>query len=493
MTYEFRRPIYQDVVKSLSKTNASFLLGPRKCGKTVCLRQIEESHKNSEYINFKLLKTDESQDVFEKIRNSIRNNEPVIYLLDEITYASLPEKEICSIADVLTEVEHTNTKIVFTGSQSVALEAWERRAFCGTASVIKADFLNYAEWLQYKKIEEVSEQTYQRFLNEVSEFYGVHSLEEYLTGCLEETVISNAKTSNYIYGNDCHLVDVETLIDICYATLFTLHNHVNNQTFSKQDKLTENIAYYFRNACKDLENGELQQRIANSFIGSYNSFRTKDLDTLKQSFLFLKQCGLITITPVTDTIERVPNIYKDLKAEESRINYKEDLFRTYNVCIKYPMFYVRILQDILKEQMPEQLPKALLGSIVECHIRGLLPDANCIEYHDENDNEIDYVNIKEQFSVEMTVTNKTNRETHFEQLPREYGNVLLTKDISSDAKNIFQLPYYDFIHLCSCVTDKSLILTEVKKNIQKKQNFLLENPSNVSEEVNAWQCRGKSR
>lgn len=491
MTYEFLRPIYHDVVKALSVTNVSFLLGPRKCGKTVCLRQLEASQANSRYINFKLLKNDESLNVFEQIRNSIRNNEPIIYLLDEITYAALPEKEICSIADVLTEVEHTYTKIVFTGSQSVALEAWERRAFCGTASVIKADFLNYAEWLQYKKIEEVSEQTYQRFLNEVSEFYGVHSLEEYLTGCLEETIISNAKTSNYIYGNDCHLVDVETLIDICYATLFTLHNHVNNQTFSKQDKLTENIAYYFRNVCKGLKSGELEQRIASSFIGSYNSFKTKDLDTLKQSFLFLKQCGLITITPVADTLERIPDIYKDLKSEESKINYKEDLFRTYNVCIKYPMFYIRILQDILKEQMPELLPKPLLGSIVECHVRGLLPDTNCLEYHNENDYEIDYVNIKEQYSVEMTVTNKSNGETHFGCLPNDYRNILLTKDITNNEKDIFQLPYYDFIYLCSSSTDKTLLLAEIEKRFQNK--LLSEPHGNVSEEIISFHCKNKSR
>lgn len=64
------------------------------------------------------------------------------------------------------------------------------------------------------------------------------------------------------------------------------------------------------------------------------------------------------------------------------------------------MFNVAILRDILKEQMPDRLPNGLLGSIVECHVRGMLPERLSAEYHDDNDNEIDYVNtVRFQYFV----------------------------------------------------------------------------------------------
>ena len=127
--------------------------------------------------------------------------------MEEITYAYQPEKEINEVSIQLSEKPCKNTKIVFIGSQSVALEAWANRAFCGNASVIRADFLNYSEWLTYKGIKESSEATYSQFLYEIDEFYG------------------------YLLCNIIH--------------------------------------------------------IASSFIGKYNDFKSKDLDTLKQAFQFL--------------------------------------------------------------------------------------------------------------------------------------------------------------------------------------------------------------
>ena len=67
----------------------------------------------------------------------------------------------------------------------------------------------------------------------------------------------------------------------------------------------------------------------------------------------MHRIGLITITPVSDSIESIPNIRRDLSISDSRINYKDELFKSYNVCIKYPMFYMAILKEILKENLPE--------------------------------------------------------------------------------------------------------------------------------------------
>lgn len=97
--YPFKRDFYEDVVESIQKHRATFVLGPRKCGKTVCLKQIEGSFENSEYIDFKEIQDDmDSQDVFLKVRKSIENDEDKIYLLDEITHALNPEANICILA-----------------------------------------------------------------------------------------------------------------------------------------------------------------------------------------------------------------------------------------------------------------------------------------------------------------------------------------------------------------------------------------------------------
>jgi hypothetical protein len=188
--------------------------------------------------------------------------------------------------------------------------------------------------------------------------------------------------------------------------------------------------------------GEL---ISQSFIGRYNDFRTKDLETLKQSFLFLHRTGLITITPVSDNLENIPNIYKDLTSTDSKINYKDELFNSYNICIKYPMFYVGILKDILEENMPEQLPTALLGSIVECNVRGLLSERGALEFQDLQGHEVDYVNVIKNIAIEITVSNKRTRDTNFQYLPEGYKNIVLSRDVYDSKGNISIVPYYEFI------------------------------------------------
>ncbi len=426
--YPFKRDFYEDVVKSIQENGATFVLGPRRCGKTVCLTQVSDAYENKElsgssceYVDFKKLNTEQQgMEVLSRIQKSIEDDEDKIYLLDEITYAPLPEKYICKIAYLFTENAPHNTKVVFSGSQSLALDKWGHIAFCGSAGFIRTDFLSYKEWLRYKNIEKPSEENYERFLYETPEFYKIESMEEYLQACLDETVISNNRTSNIIYGNDCFLLDVEVLLDVCYATLFTLH------------KL------------------DLDKRISESFDSRYRSLQNTDLRTVEQAFLFLKNCGLITVTPVVKDLENIPDISLDFRliihGEKANLNFKDDLFNNFNMCIKYPAFYIAILKDILKEQMPDHLPKGVLGSIVECHARGMLPEELAAEYHDSNGNKISYTNVVYKTAVEITISNKPIKETHFDCLPDGYKCCLLTKDRMDTIGNIQLIPYYDFIN-----------------------------------------------
>lgn len=468
MHYDYKRKLYFEICDDLKAQNNVFLLGPRKCGKTVCLHQVKDTFNYAKYFDLKTLSATQITQLFMSIQESIENNEEILYLLDEITYAEFPEREINAIAMCFSEYNNSKTKIVYTGSQSVALEAWASRAFCGNAVLIYADFLQYDEWLEYKGIDTVSADTYSSFLYDVRDFYHLHSLREYLQGCLEETIISNMKTDNIVLGNDCSLLDVDTLLDVCYATLFSLHNHVNNSSkFFQKNKLITDIAYYFRNVCEKLDNTEIANRVENSFIGHYNSLQSRETAVLKQAFWFLYRIGLITITPISSDLENVPNILADLLNEDSRINYKKELFSTYNMCIKYPMFYVAILQEILAEDMPEKLPAPLLGSIVECHVRGLLTSSRAFEFKkiEQNDvqqaklHEIDYVDLIKSIALEISISNKRSNEYNFNLLPDYFTCIILTRDESKHYSNHIKVPYYKFIHDVSAFKDPIKVWT----------------------------------
>lgn len=468
--YPFKRDFYYDLVISATNNKATFLLGPRKCGKTVSLKQAEKHFANAEYIDFKTLPDTDKLDAIDHVCNSIREGEEKVYLLDEITYSYNPELEINKISEMFSETSNSSTHVVFTGSQSIAIESWAHRAFGGNAAFIRSDFLKYNEWLKYTHLDN-NEDSYEKFLLEVADFYNFTSLKDYLAGCIDETLVSNLKTTNAVWGNNVYLIkdDIDSLLDICYTSLFSLHNHITYQNLTRESQLTSKIRFYFREACKELGDSSIGERIANSFVGHYDSFRTKDLALLKQGFLFLYQCGIISITPVTDNLDSFTDILRDFKSEDSKINYKDELFAKYNICFRYPMFYVRILQDILGEHFPEKLPAALVGSIVECHVRGLLPDSGCIEYQNSEHKEIDYVDIRECIAIEFSISDKKSNEYNFGSLPDYYRCLSLTKTIKSEHKRMLKLPYFEFIKIAS----ESISLTQNSLDLMNKTQDLI--------------------
>ena len=165
----FKREMFFEVKNALQQHNVIFLLGPRKCGKTIAQMQLNKELPTSELYDFKTVTKEESMDLVNRIIFSIKNNDDIIYLLDEVTYMHFVDVELAKIARLFTEQKITEnevrTKIVFTGSQSVALEAWGRIAFCNEARFIKSNFLSYREWLQWKNRTDISRQSYLEFIN----------------------------------------------------------------------------------------------------------------------------------------------------------------------------------------------------------------------------------------------------------------------------------------------------------------------------------------
>lgn len=452
--YSFKRSFYYEAEQAVRNGSVTFLLGARRCGKTVCMRQLYDTFCSSDEFD-RAIYTDVKKDCLgetEKIGfisqvvESINNNEKVLYLIDEVTYLFYPDKEIMKIQDAFTVRENNSTKVVFTGSQSRALDYWGHLAFAGDATYVRADFLSYPEWLMYKGINEVSEETYLGFLRGTRKFYrNFRSTKEYLQGCLDETVISNNKSGEIVFGNDCSLINNDMLLDVLYASLVTLHNHVSYQSFANKDALLDGVIYHFAKICEQIGRGSVKSRVSELLRDRYQNFKRMSREELLQSLQFLYNCGLVTVTPVTDDLDCSPYYSRKLLSDFGEKPSKQEIMNNLNVCIKYPMFYIDIVKDLLGEDAVDSIPHSLLGSIVECHVRGLLPDTGCFEYHDADGREIDYVSTSFSKAVEISVSNKKIAQTHFGVLPKGYKKILLSKDRVETRDGITLVPYYQFI------------------------------------------------
>ena len=433
-----------------------FLLGPRKCGKTFALCQIENDCEKAERYDFKELRDEsESMQLVDMVIQDILSGIDKVYLLDEVTYAFYPESELVRIANAYTSAKARSisiqTKIVFTGSQSLALASWGQSAFGNQAIFLKADFLSYAEWLDYEEREDVSSDSYCDFVKGTSRFYNFTTVEDYLKACLDETVKSNAKSRNYIYGNDCDLVDVDTLVNIMYITMFTLHDTSSVGNFFVNDKFYDKMVYLSKTIIKrnPMCSEDIRDKIAQSFVGRYESVKATDIETLKQSFSFLIRSGLITATPIFDDFNHNVNVLKNLEDSDGCYKKKSDLLGHVNFTINYPMFYMELVKEIFPGDYDKCLEGMLLGSIVECHVRGLLPSNSIFEYHDEDGREIDYINRVTRTAIEIMVTNKRIKGDVYLDLLSEggqYTKILLSKDRSGEEDGIHIIPFYQFIY-----------------------------------------------
>ena len=51
--YNFKRDFFYEAENAIENSNITFITGPKKCGKTVCLRQLADAYENALYINMK--------------------------------------------------------------------------------------------------------------------------------------------------------------------------------------------------------------------------------------------------------------------------------------------------------------------------------------------------------------------------------------------------------------------------------------------------------
>ena len=455
MEHKFKRYFYSKLKETVEEKKFAVLTGPRKCGKTVALEQLHEEYPSSEYINFRDYEgnIDKIYEIYEKIENSILNHDNSIYLFDEYTHAEKPEAEMNKIALAFSKIENNNVTIIFTGSDSTSLENWATRTFSSQIKIIETNFINYAEWLDYKMINTVSEETYKQFVLEVSDFYHFEDMKTYLKSCLDETITSNAHIDRYNFLTDIDNVTEDSLLNLCYSTLYSLHNSMTVQKFYQKDRLHRDLGHLYTKEKKKIGNDEFYGRIDKFYQERSYAIRNYDYDEIRQSLVYLSNCGLITFTPFSDDGKNIPNILNDLYKGKGN---KENLFKTFNITINYPMFYIAIVKDILKDDMPNDIPDTLLGSIIECHLRGLLSTTGCYEHREVEvtDNktkmyEVDIVNPMKKIGIEISKANKELKKVNLNRLPDDYEKILLTNNVTTELENMNMFTYYDFIYAAS--------------------------------------------
>ena len=161
---------------------------------------------------------------------------------------------------------------------------------------------------------------------------------------------------------------------------------MNYQSFTSSDQLAKQIKYRYRDCYSD----EIHQHIAEVVAQRYVNLKNMSNNALHNALVFLYRNGLIGFTWKSTELEHgyldadviannFPEFSRDKDGNFSK--YTQELFKALGIFIRYPMFYVALLQLILGKEVTKNIPKALLGDIVECHTRGLLPINHQFTFH----------------------------------------------------------------------------------------------------------------
>lgn len=284
-----------------SDKNYAILTGPRKVGKSTCLKQIKDYYEDSREIisvNFKkVYDKDEQWDIIFKI---CKDNSNTIYLIDEITYLKDYDKAFMWLAEECVGKE-SKIKVIITGSQTLSIRWWSSSAFSINAEYIKTSFIDFEEWLVYKeKISsygeyyDCTEEDYKDYILNSSSLLKIKNNAEYLNSCINETINSSLKSYESIINieniDESFRTDAPRFL---YNVLLTLHNRVNIQTFMKEPKDKMECIRRFLNKEDKLKYDEIIDKSVIYFIKKTSKL---SIDKLKNLLVFLMECDLILVT-----------------------------------------------------------------------------------------------------------------------------------------------------------------------------------------------------
>ena len=63
----YKRDFYQEVIDNIAKFNCTFIIGPWKCGKTICMLQISDENNLTQYADLKNMTDDDRGKLIDNI------------------------------------------------------------------------------------------------------------------------------------------------------------------------------------------------------------------------------------------------------------------------------------------------------------------------------------------------------------------------------------------------------------------------------------------
>lgn len=469
---ETKKPFYRNIFYKCEEfiltsiKHFCILIGQRKTGKTFCLKQLEDKYMNAKYFNFKNIDNENEQENI--IQMICEDNTDTIYLLDEITYLKHYDTKMFILAEVFTyNKRNSKIKIIITGSQHLAIDYFASLAFATDANYIKTNFLTFPEWLRYKEIKEESivENNYKDYLLNSCEFSKIEDNYMYLKYCIDETITSTYNSARIIYPQDCvEGIELDEIFTVAYCALLSLHDSENYDTFIKFEDKLEKVKHFFNSLNTDnkISTEEFNNAVNNTIIAQLKKIKYMTIFKFRIILRVLLKADLIVITHLGTSPD---NLIKDwLKRDNpSPIETCTDFFKLYNITFKYPLFYINIIKDLVKNlngvTLEDLITPPLLGSIVKCHIRGLLADIDNTskvygnnfgeEYKDFNNyySEVDYINYFNNTLLEISIKDKKLKDLHFNDVSNneEYKKIVTSKTKEDD----MFIPYYKYIYKLS--------------------------------------------
>ena len=312
--YKFRGKLYRDVRKAIAESKITFVTGPAKCGKTVCLKQLAADLPNAVYVNFKTdFSSDEEKSEFMKrIVRDMLDGEETVYLLDDVLQMSHADIEIFRIDGPFSETFNIKTRVVFADSNSKVLEFIAHIGFGGFSAFVRESFLSYPQWLEYRETTEVSEKTYLDFLFNIGDFYkSFKGTKEYLQDYINETRSLYDSNIRHIIKDDIDGLDVEMLLNVLYAYLIGINGDIG--------KFAEMLAVNFGG--NDVEEKALQIKIAETLSERRKAFFAMTPYNRKRSMVFLSHLRFITLTFVSEKLTVDPYIASKFLGEQNENLY----------------------------------------------------------------------------------------------------------------------------------------------------------------------------
>lgn len=411
--YNFKRDFFYEAENAIENSSITFITGPKKCGKTVCLRQLADVYENALYINMKYdFDTDEKRnDVVSRAANSIANGQKIIYLIDDAEYLALPDKDIAKIAGAYSKYDNQCTKVFFAGSHSELLEFWGHIACGGNASFIRVGFLSFSEWLSFKGMTDVSKRAYADFLHGCKEFcQGFDNTEKYLQDYLDETAELAEKPIEYITGAETESVNVNTILDVLCSSL---KEQINNADISK------------------IHTGELEKSVS---VSDYDC---------KKAIRFLSDNKLATLTYITDKPTADPYITQKFLKPSNELYRNPEVFSRLRLTVDYPMFCIDLINSATKVANPDKISDDILRIIVTAHIRSLLSCSGVFEYENSPVSTVFIGNSG--YSVEVLLSDDIAFSHSLDSVPEDYEKIILTRSREEALNNVRLIPYYRFI------------------------------------------------